>query len=401
MSDPQILYDYQIFALQKYGGISRMFAEIMQYLHDQRIHFDLPLQCSANANIKGRVFFRPVSYRVREPYPVIENWLVPGRFPGKSVLYRFARLTDRSLDSLKKRREKKRDQQAIMDRLKSGAKLVFHPTYFDDYYMDVLSEKSDVKYVLTVYDLIHELFPGYFPREDIVLRNRLRLCERADKIIAISHSTKRDLMETYGIAEEKISVIHLASRLKADENFDDDFFLGDYILFVGDRWSYKNFANFVSAVAPVVMRHRCTVVFAGAGPFSPEEIRLLSEHKILGKCRHVPIQNDSHLASLYRGARLFVFPSLYEGFGIPLLEAMSQRCPVVCSNTSSFPEVAGDAVEMFDPWDVDSMTDAIQRVYESESLSSTLRAKGLIRAGLFSWEKVGKEHLRLYESLLN
>lgn len=388
-----ILFDHQTFIFQKYGGISRMFSEIMKYLHEHNVEFQLPIICSDNANLTGKPFYKPTSPNFTKEIPDIEDWLIRGAFPGKGRAYSIARMFyDR-----KKKRLHPENKSLVLEVLKKLPVKVFHPTYFDDYFLDTVS-RTKKPFIITVYDLIHEKFMGYFSKEDLVLKNRRELCRRAEHIIAISESTKKDLMEIYNIEPEKISVIHLASSLKTASSVPiRDSFLKDYILFVGDRWYYKNFTQFLYSVEKIIKKHKIMVVCAGSRPFTKEETGFMDSLGILGKVVQIPVADDGNLAWLYSNARLFVFPSMYEGFGIPILEAMSMNCPVVCSSTSSFPEVAGDAAETFDPWDTESMKYAIETVFESDVKRNRLIKQGAVQAEKFSWEKTNQAHMSLYK----
>jgi glycosyltransferase involved in cell wall biosynthesis len=388
-----ILFDHQTFIFQRYGGISRMFSEIMKYLTDNNVDFQLPIVYSDNVNLINRSYYKPTRPNYIYKLPDPGDWLFKGFFPGKGRIYNI----------VKNYYEKKRhgiletNNTLVNNYLTRNQVQVFHPTYFDNYFMETIV-KCNKPYIITIYDLIHEKFMGLFSREDMVLKNRFELCSKAACIIAISESTKNDLIEIYNINPKKIKVIHLASSL--DSSFlvpIKDFPLKDYILYIGDRWYYKNFRNFLYSVTPIIKKHRVIVVCAGSKPFTQKEIQLMDFLGIRGKVVYIPISNDGNLSWLYSNARLFVFPSLYEGFGIPLLEAMSLNCPVACSNTSSFPEVVGDAARVFDPWNVESMTDAIQKVFESNTLRNQLINKGKERIKLFSWEKCGEEHLKIYK----
>jgi glycosyltransferase involved in cell wall biosynthesis len=220
----------------------------------------------------------------------------------------------------------------------------------------------------------------------------------SNKIVAISQSTKNDIIKIIGLQEEKIDVIHLASSLRYNPEKDQNTWR-DYIFYVGDRGGYKNFIPFVKSISHLLKKYKLSLICAGANQFTWKERFLIYQLGISKFVKHIPIQGESHLASLYKHALFFVFPSLYEGFGIPLLESMNIGCPVVCSNTSSFPEVAGDAALYFDSNAVDSISSAIQRMIESDSLRKELSEKGKIQSQKFSWEKTSQKHLELYKKL--
>lgn len=258
--------------------------------------------------------------------------------------------------------------------------------------------------ITTVYDMIHELYPGNFPVNDSTSERKKQAVKRADHVICISDSTKHDLIRLWGVPEDKISVTHLACdpplgggkngmELPALPN------AAPFILYVGQRGGYKNFILLLRAfsVSPDLKRDFGIIAFGGGGFTSVE----LAAMKGLGldpeRVRQVG-GDDAALASCYRSAAAFVYPSLYEGFGIPPLEAMSYDCPVISSNQSSMPEVIGDAAGFFDPASVEQASDAIRRVLYDSS-----RRRGLIEAGRrrvagFSWLKCAEQTLAIYQN---
>ncbi len=370
-----------------------MFSEIMQFLYDKGEPFELVLENSENANLLGRPFFKPA--RVMHKIPDVHQWMVPFHFKGKGRLHRLY-----YKNRMRGWKGPGVHQKLILKKLESGKYPVFHPTYYDDYYLNIPAEKRKFKTVLTVYDLIHDLYPGYFSPDDFVIRNRRKLLDSADIIVAISESTRNDLIRIYKVRSEKIKVIHLGSSLPVTKNTGIKSPVSG-ILYVGDRRNYKNFLTLLRAIAPVLNKNEVILIAAGSHPFNHEEMQVMKSLNIEGKVVHRKFSGDAELAELYRNADLFVFPSLYEGFGIPLLEAMSQGCPVVCSNTSSFPEVVGDAAVMFDPTDTESMTAAISSVLASDSLKKELAEKGYRRLENFSWKKTGEEYLKVYKGILD
>ena len=273
---------------------------------------------------------------------------------------------------------------------------VFHPTYYNPYFQKILKKKP---YVLTVHDMIQESFPDMFKGDNIAIQKK-KVIECATRIIAVSQNTKTDILKFYDIDPNKIEVIHHATSLNMQQ---PDITLNlppKFILFVGDRWSYKNFIFFIRSISDILSEeNNLYLICAGSGIFSDEEISLFEDLKIKRKVIHYPIVNDNTLSQLYRKAVLFVFPSLYEGFGIPVLEAFSCGCPVATSNCSSFPEVGGDAIKYFDPYNSNSIKDTIEDIVHNESLQDSLRIRGYQRLKLFSWEKTALDTKKVYEKL--
>ncbi len=369
----RVLFDGQIF-IQKYGGISRYFCELMQGL-DTAPDFrrELGVKCFYNAHL------RESSLLPACPVLAVDDFCFGLNFRGKHRLYRFF------------------GEHGIVNNLHTNLKLserllrqgdydIFHPTYFDPYFLPFLKGRP---YVLTVYDMNYELFPDMFHPTDRTADNMRQTCRNAKIIIAISENTKRDLMHFYNIPEEKILVVHLASSLHYESDIPFLLSLPErYLLFVGNRSIYKNFNRMAQAVAPLLHEENSLqVVCAGGGVFTTDELKQFDNLKCSGRFHHVAFNDDRSLAEMYHRAAVFIFPSLYEGFGIPVLEAFSCNCPTALSNTSSFPEVAGSATEYFNPEIVESITNAIRRVIYDSEKQQHLRWIGKERLKLFSWEK--------------
>ncbi|MDP9052031.1 MAG: glycosyltransferase family 4 protein, partial [Acidobacteriota bacterium] len=178
--------------------------------------------------------------------------------------------------------------------------------------------------------------------------------------------------------------------------------LRPFLLYVGSRLTYKNFERLLEAfAASPLLKNDFDLVCFGGGAFTSKEISLFQQLGLSDECCCQVSGDDATLAALYGSARAFVYPSLYEGFGIPPLEAMSFNCPVVCSGLSSIPEVVGNAAEMFDPYDPESIQKAIERVATDEVLRETLVSRGRERVKQFSWERCAKETLDVYSRVLS
>lgn len=363
----KILYDHQIFSSQVYGGISRYFYELLRrFAGDDGIDFELALRYSNNSYLLDSWFVRP------------KTFFSDRRFAGRTTLLEFCNgLQSRS-------RLLKRDYD------------VFHPTYYNPYFLKHVDGKP---YVVTVYDMVHELYPEMFPTNDRTRVWKRQSLAHASKIIAISENTRRDVIRIYGLDEQKVEVIHLASSLQTFDSAAAMPLPGKYMLFVGQRLRYKNFPLFIRAVAPLMKQDsELAVICAGGGGFSPEELLLFDSSGIAGRVSQLSVPDET-LAVLYGNARAFVFPSLYEGFGIPVLEAFTCGCPVVLAQSGSFPEVAGDAALYFDPRDEGSLRAVLESVVYDETLRDTMRSRGFSRGREFSWDKTALATKAVYESL--
>jgi glycosyltransferase involved in cell wall biosynthesis len=227
---------------------------------------------------------------------------------------------------------------------------------------------------------------------------KLEMARRAEIVLAISEVTRRDLVQLVPDLKGRVYVTPLA----VDSQFFERFASGEsnrkrpYVLFVGDRCGYKNFRTFADAMV-AVMREQddISLVCVGGGPLNEAE-RAVFRREGLEKRLEWLTASDRELAALYGHAECFVFPSQYEGFGLPILEAMASGCPVVLSSTSCFPEVAEDAGEYFDPSSSESIVAAIRTVLGSKSRKRELRELGRSRLRAFSWEKTAELSARAF-----
>jgi glycosyltransferase involved in cell wall biosynthesis len=364
----RIVYDHQIFSMQEYGGVSRYFYELASRIAEHEecdVSIHAPLYVNRYIQENGK--FKIIGVHVP-------------RIPR----------TGRALTRLN-------DMLGRMFPLKSLPDIV-HETYHSKY----AATPAKAKTVITVYDMIHERFRNLVPSRDKSSQNKECAVRRANHIICISTNTKNDLINYFNVNPQKISVIHLGYTLREGLS-KRKLNIGDkpYILYVGQRYTYKNFSRLLQAYSnsPRLKKAFKLVCFGGAR-FSNDEINQIKKLNLKAEDIAHFNGNDNILRTLYANATAFVFPSLYEGFGIPPLEAMSFKCPVVCSNKSSLPEVAGDAAEYFDPYNIEEMMLSIESVIFSTEKRNDLIEKGLKRIKLFSWEKCTEQTLEVYSSLL-
>jgi glycosyltransferase involved in cell wall biosynthesis len=273
----------------------------------------------------------------------------------------------------------------------------------ETYYAPRPSYLARVPRVLTVYDMIHERHPENYPPLDRIATFKKAAILRADHIFCISENTRRDLQEIYRLPDNRISVTHLGHALPTGDAAAGLAANGGapFLLYVGERRGYKNFSGLLAAYASSAwLRENFCIVCFGGGAFSQVERELMSSLGIAAQQLRQQSGSDSDLANLYCAAAALVYPSRYEGFGIPPLEAMSLDCPVVCSRASSIPEVVGDAGEYFDPDDPASIRAAIENLLQSTGRQAMLRAAGRARGRDFSWDRCARETLLGYEKLL-
>lgn len=277
----------------------------------------------------------------------------------------------------------------------------------ETYYSNLSYKKKNVKYVTTIHDMIHEKFPHYFKFGNIIISAKKKSIDRADHIIVVSENTKKDLLKIYNyIDEKKVTVVY--PGFYDTEKINNNKILNSkkiikrekFILYVGLRGTYKNFNLFLKAFAKSKLYSDYNIYCFGGEPESGAE---KLEWKKIGVINKVQIirGDDQTLEDLYCRASFLIFPSIYEGFGVPPLEAMYFGCPVVCSNSSSLPEVVGDAALTFNPDDIEEMTSAIEKIVSNPELRNRLVEKGKLRVKNFSWINCAKSAFNIYEKLLN
>lgn len=262
--------------------------------------------------------------------------------------------------------------------------------------------------VCTIHDLIHHKFPEYRGKMNRIPEYQQQTINRCDAVICVSQSTKQDLLKCLDVDQAKVFVVYHGfehacgvAALNPTETAElTDLSSAPFLLYVGPRSGYKNFHGFLKALVNSRFNKDLRVVAFGGDAFSAEELALIrqlgyGENKVLHRGG-----SDALLGGLYRAAEAFVYPSLYEGFGFPPLEAMAEGCPVISSNASSMPEVIGNAAEFFDPSKTESITEAIEKVISSESRRRELREKGTDRIGYFPWSKCIAATEEIYRGII-
>lgn len=349
----KILYDYQAFNHQKFGGVSRYFDEMIMHLPSS-VEKEIAIWRSDNIYLKQRC---------------------PGLKPERWHY-------DKHLN---------RRRAAVM--VAKGDFDLFHPTYFDPYFLKCIGDKP---FVLTIHDMIDEI---YHAGKTIPERKAL-LASKAAHIIAVSECTKRDVMRLLGIPAERISVVYHASSLQTTLPKNMPELPERYLLYVGNRArKYKNFAFFIEAMTPLMRQYADLHLVCVGAPFTSEEEKALYETGFAARVQCMTATEDQ-LYSVYHRALCFVFPSEYEGFGIPILEAFQAACPVVLSKSSCFPEIAGDAALYFESAQAESMRQAVVSMLEQPDDRHRLIQKGEARLKMFSWEHSAAQTAAIYQQVL-
>jgi len=286
---------------------------------------------------------------------------------------------------------------------------VFHAPHY------VLPPAARCRSVVTIHDCIHLMFPQYLPNRAAYAYARASMwsaVRRSHRILTVSEASKRDIIHFFNVAPEKIVVVYNAiderfsmapgeedvARVRERYQLDHEF-----VLYVGNIKPHKNLVRLIEAFDLLRQRAGCDqlklLIIGDEISKLPALRRAVHRHKLHKHVRFLGFQPDATLAILYRLAAVFVFPSLYEGFGLPPLEAMACGTPVVTSNVSSLPEVTGDAAMLVDPYDVESIAGGVQGVLQSPALRDELREKGIRRAREFSWERSVARTRELYQEI--
>ena len=285
---------------------------------------------------------------------------------------------------------------------------VFHAPHY------VLPPAIRCRSLVTIHDCIHLMFPQYLPHRAAYAYARASMwsaVHRSHRILTVSEASKRDILRFFHVPPEKIVVVYNAiderfgvtpseeavARVRERYQLDHGF-----VLYAGNIKPHKNLVRLIEAFDGLRRRgfDDLTLLIIGDEISKlPALRRAVHSHKLHKHVRFLGYLPDDTLAILYRLAAVFVFPSLYEGFGLPPLEAMASGTPVVTSNVSSLPEVAGGAAVLVDPYDVESIVDGIASVLSNPALREELRAKGIARARDFSWERSVARTREIYQEV--
>jgi glycosyltransferase involved in cell wall biosynthesis len=285
---------------------------------------------------------------------------------------------------------------------------IFHAPHY------VLPPAARCRSLVTIHDCIHLMFPQYLPSRAAYVYARASMwaaVRRSHKILTVSEASKRDIIHFFKVPPEKIVVVYNAidERFRTAPSPEDVARVREryqlehgFVLYVGNIKPHKNLVRLIEAYDQLRRRgfEALKLLIIGDEISKwPALRRAVHRHKLHKHVRFLGYQPDETLAVLYRLAAVFVFPSLYEGFGLPPLEAMACGTPVVTSNVSSLPEVTGDAAILVDPYEVESIVEGMERVLTDPALGAELRAKGIARAREFSWERSVARTRELYQEV--
>jgi glycosyltransferase involved in cell wall biosynthesis len=361
MSSIRVLYDYPAFSAT-HNGVSRYVCEIIK-------EFNTEIEVEMSVLVSDNLYLEEL------PFLKIKHFLKNKKFKGKEKAER------------------------IINTLYSNYKVIrnnydiFHATYSDPYFLTKVKKPL----VVTIHDMINEKFPEYHASHAKHIASKKKLIFNSSHIIAISENTKKNILELYPVDPDKISVIHHGAPVGLKSFLINEF--GEFILYVGRRTRYKKFRFFVQSIAPLLIENSNLKLVCTGTSFTPDEEKFLIESGIRKQVIAVSA-SDELLYSLYRNALVFVFPSKFEGFGIPILEAFANNCPVCLSNSSCFPEIAGNAALYFNPDDADSIYDNVKKIITDKKLASELVKRGAERLPLFSWSSAAQKTLDVYKKIV-
>lgn len=363
----RILYDHQLFSLQNVGGASRYYYELMRSLSGgSEVHTELWL------GINNTVYpFR----QLPQAQARIVSW---GGF-------------------LKRGRWRYVANEAISNAFApfAGRVDIYHPTLYR--LMPLLRAR---RIVATHQDCTVERFPHLFPNAQQSIRFKRRQYAEADAIICASDRSRRDLLQFYDVGRAKTRVIyHGLHRLQGSATAAAELRAqvpAEYLLFVGSRAPYKNFDNLLRAFRSTRLHKSMLLLVVGGGPLTREERTLAEKLEVASSLVVLPQMADTLLAEAYAAATLFVYPSWWEGFGFPPLEAMAAGCPTLVSNTSCLPEICRDAPFYFNPQVPGSLDAMLLEATTDEAARRRARERGAEVAAQYSWQKCANETLALY-----
>lgn len=273
---------------------------------------------------------------------------------------------------------------------------VFHSTYYTTY------KNLKIPQVLTVHDMTYEKFPNFFnsPGAKRFMANKKKCILQADSIICVSEATKKTLLDLYKIEERKISVIyHGVSESFLHETMRYENILLDkpYFLFVGNRSLYKNFIFLIEAFSKWNKNKEYNLLLIGGGKLSEEELTLINNLNLNKQVKHLGFVEEKYLKYIYKKSKAFIFPSLDEGFGLPIIEALSSKTQVIASDITVFKEIGENMLIYFDPYKIESLIDALEKSISNTKTIQELEKNSEYVTNKFTWKKCFEKTIEIYK----
>lgn len=377
----KVLYDDAAFN-QPHGGVTKYFSELISNLPPDVEH-DISVRTTQCQYLWDEPFSFP---RATHTFWNFWPWL---KVRGKSYIYKFLAKTLRAIPS-----SEYENRRLFVKKLKHGDFDVLHITDPHKYTFEWERIVGKKPVVMTVHDLI----PDMEHRNVLIRRNRAKALRLVNHVIAVSEHTKNDIIKLYGIPPDKITVVyhgHDSFRAGVKEIFQRM----KYLLYVGGRRGYKNFAFFRDAIIPLMNDIQDLHLVCTGGKLSAEEMKPFVVAGV-GDRVHSRFVETEEFPSLFSHAVCFVYPSKYEGFGIPIVDAFACECPVVLSRCSCFPEIGGDAALYFEDGDGEMLREHVRRLMDDSTLRAEMIARGKARSELFSWKKCAEETVQVYFKVL-
>jgi len=365
VSPLRILYDFEAFSDQSYGGISRYILEVANRI-----------EASGDAVVHLAAGWHRNQYLKTEK----PEWASGRFFPAWPKTGEIRR----RLNALLTRRAIRRFRPDIVHRT---------------YHRHAAEYPGSHSMVATIHDLTYFLYPDSFPYGEVVRENLHKVARTSDHLLCDSENTRKDAMRILELDPTKSDVVHLGVNMP-EASTGSSPIDGAFLLYVGQRQGYKNFGFLTKTLADHRLLDSQNLVVFGGGRFTDAEQDELDSLGIQDRIIHMS-GDDALLSRCYTHALALIYPSLYEGFGLPVLEAMAHGCPVLCSNVSSLPEVGGDAASFFSPEGPIGLADAVHKLVSDPTLRQVMRAKGLEHVQRFSWAKCADETMRVYRSLID
>lgn len=368
----KVVYDHQAFSLQNTGGVSRYFFELAKY-------FSQSAQIEPVALLGFSSNYFPFGDVLQSNGNVV-HW---GKrlFPSGMMTYA---LNEVLLNSLA---------------VTLGQFDIYHNTLYR--FMPFIRAR---RFVATHHDCVQERFPQFFDDRKRIFQAKRNMFAKADLIFCVSESSRVDLEEFYGVRPDRTKVVYNGvsemRRIPGGEEQLRKLIAGQFILYVGTRYRYKNFLGLLEAILRSGIHHSYSLLALGGGPPSIEEINYINHHSLQNVVRIIPEAPAALLAESYFSASLLVYPSFYEGFGLPPLEAMQMGCPVLAARNPATYEICGDAAFFFDPYSLEEFSEQLKVSLSDSTMRKTLVNRGFEMVNKYSWARCAESVLSGYQSLV-